>query len=483
MSYAFQADNTHAVLAKNELSNEPFEFFPPDAADMDDRGRFLAAFRIVRRLSSKWVKPDQRDIAIVTNFLEKSAELDPDNAYWLQFFAAVKGLTGDPIGGLDAWLLATERDRWETGETQALQLLWRDLATADRRRLAWQGVVALENASEGPGDFIVENVSGIAYSSIQARATSLANAAIILDSTRSFSTSSAAIRLANLAVFGKVDPIGALGQRRYEETKTAFPRLVSNELDQSSADRAVGDQQTIESWSAFYRTGAPIARATLRRLHTETLLTSSLPSAVCVASLLLAGIGLIGQLFVYLLGPVLNPDRRFVLITGLLAASLCWWATGIFLIGLWVLTITGLLCVPQLVSRDERPKWRLSERFVITAIALMGLLFLSANFVLRSTPAMHLDVHPQSADLGLVAGLTLSLSLPCAAVWARLRKLSLFRATGETLSYIGLVGTIVGFAATIIVTPLSIWRDSVDRTLIEQWIRSEPATFRPDAPQ
>jgi hypothetical protein len=72
--------------------------------------------------------------------------------------------------------------------------------------------------------------------------------------------------------------------------------------------------------------------------------------------------------------------------------------------------------------------------------------------------------------------------LPCAAVWARLRRVSVMRAAGETLRLVGFSGAIVGLAATIALSPLALWRDAANRTLVEEWIRSEPATFRPDAP-
>ena len=470
------------MLATNWLSNEPFEFFPPGTNEMGDR--FLVAFRIVRRLRSESVKPDERDLDIVRRFLGACADFDPDNAYWPQLLAAVEGYDANPLEGAAAWQRATTRGRWDTGEGGALSLLWDELAAADGQRLAWQGVVALDHASEGPSQFIRDNVKSFAFTDITSRYQSLSNAAIILESSRSFSTASAAIELADLAVFGRANPIEKLGQRRSEEAKTEFPRLVAEELGAEAGELARRDIQTVESWQAFYRSGDSMARSALRRLRIESLLTASLPSAVFMASLTLLGIGLLGTLVATALGPVLNPDKRVILLLGGLIGAWLWWRTGVFLLAVWAVTIAGVLSIPQMTARDVPIEWRRSERVVVVCVALLGMLLLAAWFVLESTPAPYLGGKEFQGGLyGAVAGLTLSLALPCAAVWARIRKVSMMRAVGETLRLLGFGGALMGLAATVAIAPFALWRDAANRVLLEQWIRSEPATFRPDAPQ
>ena len=129
-------------------------------------------------------------------------------------------------------------------------------------------------------------------------------------------------------------------------------------------------------------------------------------------------------------------------------------------------------------------EWRRSERVVVVCVALLGMLLLAAWFVLESTPAPYLGgIEFQGGLYGAVAGLTLSLALPCAAVWARIRKVSMMRAVGETLRLLGFGGALMGLAATVAIAPFALWRDAANRVLLEQWIRNEPATFRPDAPQ
>lgn len=482
MSYSFRQDNVKAVLDSSPLSNEPFEFFPPDASEMDARGRYLAAFRIVRRLNSDWVKPDAHDLSIVLRFFRKSAELDPDNAYWPQLVAAVAGYTGEPDS--DAWKSAMRRTRWETGEAEALRSLWARMANADGVSLSWQGAVALDHAFRGPSDFVVKNVGSFANIDVDSRFASLLNSAVILDSARSFSSASDAVMLADMAVFGRIDPIEALGQRRYEEVKSAFPQLVLEARGQEDSDLAVAKQQTVESWQDFYRSGASEARSKMRQLRVESLLSASLPSALLMSSLFMLGIGLVGALVASLLGPVLNPDRRLIIALGALVAVFLVMKTGVWLLGLWALTIASVLSIPQMVARDEPVKWKRADRLAVFGLGIAGLLLLTALFLLGSTPASHLAggaVNP--APYGAVGGLALSLALPCAAVWARIRKVSVMRGVGETLRLLGLTGALIGLSVTIVSAPLALWRDAANRDLLEGWIRNEPATFGPDAPR
>ncbi len=482
MNYSFRPDNVRAVLGSNPLSREPFEFFPPDASEMDARGRYIAAFRIVRRLNSDWVKPDAHDLGIVLRFFRKSAELDPDNAYWPQLIAAVAGYTGDADGA--AWLSAMRRTRWETGEAEALRLLWTRMAEADGASLSWQGAVALDHAFRGPSDFVVKNVGAFAYDDIDARFASLMNSSVILDSARSFSSASDAIMLADRAVFGRIDPIEALGQRRYEEVKSAFPQLVLQARGQEDSDLAVAKQQTVESWQDFYRSGASEARSKMAQLRVESLLSASLPSSLLMSSLVMLGIGLIGTLVATLLGPVLNPDRRVIFALGIFVAVFLAMKTGVWLLGIWALTIAGVLSIPQMVARDVPVVWKRGDRLAVFGLSVAGLLLLTALFLLGSTPAPHLAggaVNP--APYGVIGGLALSLSLPCAAVWARIRKVSVMRGVGETLRLLGLTAALIGLSATIVSAPLALWRDAANRDLLEAWIRNEPATFGPDAPR
>ena len=484
MNYAFQPDNATAVLAANPLSNEPFEFFPPDATEMDGQRRYLDAFRIVRRLRSNLVRPDEGDLAIVERFFSACEELDPDNAYWPQLLAAFHSYTDELGKARTAWQRAMNKGRWDTGESEALNLLWSELAAADGQRLAWQGVVALDHASEGPSHFILQQVRKFALDDVESRSQSLANAAVILDSSRSFSTASAAITLAELAVFEKTDPIDALGQRQYEVEKTRFPAIVSEAVTAEAGERAIEDIQTVESWQAFYRSGATMARTTQVRLRWESLLAASLPSSLFMASLFMVGIGLIGTITAALFGPVLNPDRRIIIGLGILAALLLWWKSGVILLALWTLTVAGVLAIPQMTARDEPIPWRTGERIAVVSVALLGMFLLAAWFVRESTPAIHLAGRKlDGAMYGAVAALTLSLALPCAAVWARIRKVSMMRAVGETLRLLGFSGSVIGLALTVLISPFALWRDTLNQTLLEDWVRNEPATFRPDAPQ
>jgi hypothetical protein len=484
MNYAFKPDNAKEVLAGNPLANEPFEFFPPDAAEMDGRQRYLDAFRIVRRLRSNLVRPDEGDLAIVERFFSACEELDPDNAYWPQLQAAVHAYSGDVETAQSDWKRAIEKGRWDTGESEALHLLWAELAAADGQRLAWQGVVSLDHASEGPSHFIFQQVRKFGFDDFESRFQSLANAAMILESSRSFSTASAAIALAELAVFDRIDPIASLGQRQYEVDKTRFPASISEAVSAQAGERAIEDIQTVESWQAFYRSGAPIAQATLSRMRWESLLTASLPSSLFMASLFMVGIGLVGTITAALFGPVLNPDRRILVGLGLLVALLLWWKSGVMLLALWTLTIAGVLSIPQMTARDEPIPWRTGERVAVVSVALLGMFLLAAWFVRESTPAIHLAGRKlDGAMYGAVAALTLSLALPCAAVWARIRKVSMMRAVGETLRLLGFSGSVIGLALTVILSPIALWRDAVDRDLLEDWVRNEPATFRPDMPQ
>jgi hypothetical protein len=248
-------------------------------------------------------------------------------------------------------------------------------------------------------------------------------------------------------------------------------------------EQARRDIQNVESWQAFYRSGDPTARSALQRIRIESLLSASLPSALFMAALLLFGIGLLGTLVAAGLGPVLNPDRRVILVIGAVVAGYLWWRTGVLLLAVWAMTIAALLCIPQLIARDERIDWRKSERFAVICVALLGMTLLATWFVLDSNPARLLVGRVGGGLYGAVACLTLSLALPSAAVWARSRKVSVLRAVGESLRLLGFGGAVIGLAATLALTPLALWRDAANRTVLEQWIRSEPATFRPDAPR
>ncbi|MEO7453614.1 MAG: hypothetical protein ABIV13_02490, partial [Fimbriimonadales bacterium] len=329
--------------------------------------------------------------------------------------------------------------------------------------------------------FVASHIQDFAYSDLQSRRDSLANAATVLDTARSFSTASAAISIAHMAVFGTADPIGDLGQRDYEVRKTEFPRLVSESLGEEAGERARKDIQTVESWQSFYRSGDSMARAALSRVRLESLLSASLPSALLMASCWLVGIGLLGTIVAAALGPVLNPDRRVIIALGFFVGGFLWIRTGVFLLAVWALTIAAVLCIPQMVAKDERIDWRRTERFAVLCVAMLGLALLACWYVVESTPARLVGGSSDGGVFGAVAGLTLSLSLPCAAVWARIRRVSVLRAVGETLRLLGFGGAIIGLTATLVLTPLALWRDSANRTLLDQWIRSEPATFRPDA--
>ena len=482
MGYAFQADNVTPVVSRNLLSNEPFEFFPPAAGDMSSNRRYLAAFRIVRRILSGRVKPDTRDLQITERFIGGSAELESDNAYWPQLMAAMQGHVGNEAAGLAYWNEAMSRGRWETGETEALQMLWREIQAAEGIRLAWQGMFALDYSSHGPGNFIAGNINNFAFKNIEARYATLLNASVILDSARSFATANAAIRMAERAVFGREDPISALGQRRFEEVKSLFPRQVAQEMSEAAGDHAAEKLQTLESWQTFYRSGTPLAASTAARVRVESLLSASLPSSLLMSALVLLTIGLCGIILSSALGSVLNPDRRVVILIGVIIAVFVYVRTGAWLLGLWALTIAAVLAIPQMVARDASIEWRKSERFAVGAIALFGLFLLTSYFLLDSTPAKHLIGSQGNASaFGIIAFLTLSFSIPAAAVWARIRKVSLLRAIGETLKLLGLLGAFLGLAITLVSTPLALWRDAQNRELLASWIRNEPATFRPDA--
>lgn len=484
LSYAFKADRVRPVLAANPLSNEPFEFFPPDASEMDTRRRFMAAFRIVRRLGSEWVAPDDLDLQIVHTFFSKAAALDPENAYWAELDAAVYGYEGNPAQGLKAWLDASRRGRWETGEAVALAQLWEDLARADDTRLSWQGVVALDHASGGPTKFIAKSTEIFMKLDIRARYATLLNASVILDSARSFSMASSAITMANQAVFNSDDPIDALGQRRYEEIKAEFPNQVKEALGQAAAERAASAEQNVESWQTFYRGGRPMAEAQMRRLKVESLLTASLPSSLFMSALILAVVGLSGLAVATLFGPVLNPDRRILFGVGVVVGIGVYAVTGAALLFLWAVTLAAVLCIPQPVARDEAIEWRRLDRVSMVCLSTFGLLCFTLHFLLDSTPATYLiPAKLQASPFGWIGAVALSLSMPAAWVWARSRRISVLRAAGETLRLVGFAGAFIGLAATIVTTPLALWRDAANRDYVENWIRNEPAAFRPDSPQ
>lgn len=482
LSYGLQEDQVAETVARNPLATEPFEFFPPTAGALDEDGRYFAAFRIVRRLRSDTFTLDERDLEIVRRFIANCFSLDPDNAYWKQLEAAVNGFV--EADGLTAWQEATNCARWETGETRALSLLWDEIEAADGERRAWQGVFALDQATVGPGEFIASNVGGFAYDDLQARAASLFNAAVILESSRSFASASAAIDLADMAVFGRHNPIESLGQRRYEEVKSAFPSRIEKEMGDGEAAAVRKAQQTVESWQAFYHTGAPMADAKRLQTRIESLLTASLPSGLFASSMILVMLGCLGLGISSLLGSVLNPDRRVIVAIGVVAAIVLVATTRHWLLGVWALFLTAFFCIPQMVARDAPIEWRRTERLAVAATAIAGLLLLTAYFVLNSAPAEYLAGRPvRAAGYAIGAGMAMSLLLPSLTVWARIRKVSLLRALGETLSLLGFVGGLTGLALAIIATPVAIWRDGANQAFLEQWIRNEPATFRPDAPQ
>ncbi|MGI8922442.1 MAG: hypothetical protein ACR2HJ_00130 [Fimbriimonadales bacterium] len=484
MIYSMRPENVRTALEANPLYSEPLELFPPTGvASMSEFDRFLTAYRIARRINQPTVTPAAADLVVASRFAKEAGAKEPDNAYWGQFEAALAAIAQDERKALDAWGGATSKTGWKAGESDLIGRVWADVSSGEGVELAWQGMLALECASHEPAKLITANMSNFARSSLAAQYYTLANAALILNGTRSFDSGRRAATMANLAVFGAETPPRLLQRRVIQTQRSAFPQAVGKELGTRAARTARRSLQTSESWEAYTQPAEPFMMRERRRLRIESVLTACLPSGIFFASLIMAGVALFGTLIAELFRGVVHPNSRAVYGVGIFAAIVVYWQSSAPLLALWVLALGALVGLPLDVAKDAQVQWNPLNHATMRAIALLVLVLLTVWLLAGSPPIQYLGQNKvaPSAYVGL-AFVILSMILPCAAVWARLKQRPMLATVGESLRQVGLFGALAGLGASVILAPASIYRDAQNRQLIEKWIQNEPATFQVELP-
>ncbi|MBA3725608.1 MAG: hypothetical protein H0W86_03935 [Armatimonadetes bacterium] len=484
MVYSMRPDNVRSALEANPLASEPLELFPPTRVEtMSEFDRFLTAYRIARRINQPTVTPAPADIIVASRFANQAGMKEPDNAYWPQFEAVLSTLANDEAKSLKAWRIATTKTGWNAGEREIIGRLWGDISARDGIDLAWQGMLALGHASHEPATLIAGKIEALSRSSLAARFYTSANAALILNGTRSFDSGNKAAAMSNFAVFGTETPQRSLHRRAIQTIRSAFPATVYKELGKPASRIARRSLQAVESWEAYIQPGQALMNTEKRRIRIESVLTACLPSGVFSAALIMAAVAMIGTLVAELFHGVLHPNSRLIYGLGVAGALFVYWQSSALLLALWVLALGLLMGLPLDVAKAAPVHWNPLNHATIRAISIIVLVLFTVWILVASAPIQYFGQNrvAPSAYVGL-ACVMLSMILPCAAVWARLKKRPILKTVGESLRQVGLFGALAGLAASVILAPIAIYRDARNRQLIERWIQNEPATFPVEQP-
>jgi hypothetical protein len=437
-----------------------------------------------------------RDFRLAMETVARGSELDPDNAYWPQIEAALATRAGRAGLAREPFARALDKARWSSGATETSARLWKDLERATGSRSSWQGFLAASYRVDAPADLIVDlgvqlpRTSADADSDWIARATYVRNMRVLLSGVRSFPMADAATKRALAVVSlagGETENQTPLTR---EQARARFEAKVEEAAGKEFADRT---RRAIAELSAWRSTNLPHGdiEATRESSIIQSVLAAAVPSMFLVTGLFLAGMAAVGWMLRTLFRRVPHPDTRIIFGFAFLLALVIGVLTSAWPVVVWIIFL-GLLCmIPVEVVSEAPVEWSLLNRMVIGGIT--SVTFISASlWLFASGPSALLAERalsyanrlPLLADRALLVTIcAATFVIPCAVVWAHIKRQPLLFMIGETIVRVGVAGAVVGTFGAIVSTPIAAYVDSELRSVAEAWIVNESDAFKVALPR
>lgn len=467
--HAFHSEPIKEVLDSHSLASPPpLLRVPGPATSMSQIDRELLASQIANVLTRRPSDPlPARDYDIAVRFLQASAELDPDNALWPQILAGVKLRAGERKAAAEDWTRAAALTRWELGGPQQVGSLWTRLGLAEGRILAWQGLTAIQYRPNGVQFLLARTGEILARSGdVKMQLLTLANFDLVREGSRSLEgamrVSDAALRITGLTKASGEAESPALRERQYIRFETKIREALGPEASES----ALVFMRRNDAWLALLRPGEEI-REESQKLAVAAVLTGATPSALFWAGVLFAALAFFAAALAHAVSNIPHPRPMYLVASGTLAAVVCLAYGTPTLVAAWYFLLGILLSIPSPIGRPEPVEWNALNNLTLGLIAILcigilgfWILSISPSSQLFSDVSMiteRLASQPQTW-LELFLGV-LSLSIPCAVIWARLKQRSSLSVASQSLARIGTFGAWICMVSTVVATPLCLWLD------------------------
>ncbi|MCH8273227.1 MAG: hypothetical protein IH851_00355 [Armatimonadetes bacterium] len=497
--HPLRGDQIEGRVRTHPLTNDARQIpVPGDPAQMTDDEVYLTGHLIAMKAGREPAAPIPEDhYEVAMRFLRQAEARDRDNAYWPQLIAGLAVRADRPEAAVEVWARAARLSRWESGADRISRDLWEGIEAEEGIRLAWQGLLALRNRPEDASRLIARVPEALlafpdaddADDETAARALSILNAGLMRDGADSLRTgrraSEMALRAAGL-------PLSSVIKERHaelERERSQFEQKVAAELGDGVSGRVHSELRRSIDWLVLLGDEEEIYRRR-QALAAQTALTASVPSALLFAGAMLGGLALAGLLLQAAFGDIPHPDARLLFASGLALAALLLLAAWPWMLAVWSVILGGLLAVPLERARPGPVAWGLLTRGALAMIALVGL-FLLCSWVFYSaasaqvlepgtSPGERPAAAPERwAHLALFA---LSLAVPLAAAWARMKRRPILLVVGSAFARVGSLGAIAALAACVIAAPICLYLDVSARAEVESWIMNEPQAFKTDQP-
>ncbi|GEM_PF-6154432 len=464
---------------------------PQPNAYRDPALRELTASQIATLLIANPAQPlAEREYKIAEKFFQLSWDNDRDNAIWPQMLATIKARNGNFDAAFEDWKKASALTTWACGTQSQVKDLWESLSTIENRKLAWQGLLALRNRPTSIAQLICRTAGILSkHFGIEGRYYSLANLDLLREGTRSLygarRASEESLRTSGLNIENQTQALPVSRERRYIE----FQTQVRNTLGQEASTSALVLMRRNDSWIALLKSDEEIA-AQSRTLSSQAVLCASMPSAFLWAGIIFAFLAGAMYLVASHTRTIPHPSRGGVFLVFVLAAALFWFAGSPWLVAVWFLFLGVLLSWPIEVADPNPTEWNGLNNAAQAIIALFSLITLMlwviaispSKLLLENVAAVvdRLASRPQTW-LELAAGV-FSLAIPCAVVWARVKRKPTVSIACETMSRIGFIAAILGLIGTIVSTPVCMYWDKTLQTGVNERFQNESVVYRINQP-
>lgn len=489
-------DEVARAVERSPLAQSPsFPIRPPKEKRVSTSDLSLLAYQMARRINVQGQAfVEEEDFQKAFAYLEHASRAEPDNAFWPQMVAVLAHRSGRGDLAREMWQRAALLGTWSDRRAEQILQLSEQLSKADGAPFSWHTALSVRLRLSDPAAVILRSAAAAFEPTpdnprrLRERAIAIANAGLILQGAYSVEARMAACTLAYRAAEMGAGPRSTiLEPSRFEDVRASFVRDIAEEVSEREAQAASRTLMRAEGWLRLIK---PMARieAERDRVAATSILTATVPSALLLTAICLAGLAALGWGVRWLLGPIPHPDHRAVLSVGVILALIAYWCTGLFSLAAWTVLLAVVVALPIEVAATEAvlPRWW--ERVTLLAVGVTGAGLLTWYFIYASMPSRLLatfdpDAPPwtdESHILLMVALVTLSLAIPACRIFAGWRRLSVFTVLGSYLAWMGTVLAVVMVALGALATPLALKIERETKRTVELWATDEQRAFRID---
>ncbi len=308
------------------------------------------------------------DTLLLIELCRTAAEKDPTNAFWRQSEALFQQAIGNEEAALVAWQRAANRSSWTDYQSIQLREFISKLKAESRITMAWHYAAAASRRSSDLPRMVSSIGTGyiITDQSLKSRLTAFLNGNLIRDNARSKMSASHGYNLSEFAATGPYPIPGTRRERTFNRAE--FPTEIIKIGDPDSAKVIASGLRKNEAYQALVFTRD--TKKTLQRLTGQSILTSSLPGSLLIASVLFLALHALLCVCPCAKFPRLAPSLPAIL--GLVAGSTLYFITKQPLLSLWILLILAIFSVrPPLELLATPPRIQPATQTVGSVLVLM----------------------------------------------------------------------------------------------------------------